>query len=260
MPKTLKRKYKQKRKTQKGGIFNYLRNKFRKNSEMYEKPVINENKVINEKFLKEQMKNFLDNINKNIEKEKNKVHLKESEKLKKFADSISKESTKLRILQEELNEKSKKIEDMITEIEGKKDNAVKIYEIKKGIIEEFAMAIQYKTKIDLNNELLSILKNDKDLLLLKKQVDFYLDNLAQEEKIKKRKNVILERETSLNKEIFGEEYEEKRPTYYSTPLSVYNNSLDKEILKKQHKIITPKTQKTPETPETQKTPVEIRIG
>jgi len=255
MPKTLKRKYKQKRKTQKGGIFNYLRNKFRKNPEMYE------NKVINEKFLKEQMKNFLDIINKNIEKEKNKVHLKESKKLKKFADSISKESKKLRILQEELNEKSKKIEDMITEIEGKKDNAVKIYEIKKDIIEEFAIAIQYKTKIDLNNELLSILKNDKDLLLLKTQVDFYLDNLAQEEKIKKRKNVILERELerdiSLNKEIFGVEYEKKRPTYYSTPLSVYNNSLDKEILKKQHKIITPKTQKTPYTSET---PDEIRIG
>lgn len=255
MPKTLKRKYKQKRKTQKGGIFNYLRNKFRKKPEMYE------NKVINEKFLKEQMKKFLDTIDENIEKERNKVHLKESEKLKKFADAISKESTKLRILQKELYEKSNKIKSMITEIEEKKENAVKIYEIKKDIIVELNMAIQYKRKIDLNNELLSILKNDKDLLLLKTQVDFYLDNLAQEEKIKKRKNVILEREISLNEEIFGEENEEKkRPNYYSTPLSVYDNSIDKEILKKQHKIITPKIQNTPETPKMQKTPDEIRIG
>ena len=234
MPKTLKRANNQKRKTQKGGIFNFLRKKFRKTPEKtpetYEEHIIN---VINEEFLKKQMKNYLSILDENIEKEKNKVHLRESKKLKKFTEAVSKESTKLRILQKELHEKSKKINNMIAEIEEKKNDAVKIFEKKKEIIMVFAMAIQYKTDVDLDNELLSIIKNDKNLLLLKNQIDKYLDNLSQEEKIKKRKNELLDRELDLAEKLFGEK---KRPEYYSTPLSIYDNSIDKEILRKQQKL------------------------
>jgi hypothetical protein len=257
MPKTLKRANNQKRKTQKGGIFNFLRKKFRKTPEKtpetYEEHIIN---VINEEFLKKQMKNYLSILDENIEKEKNKVHLRESKKLKKFTEAVSKESTKLRILQKELHEKSKKINNMIAEIEEKKNDAVKIFEKKKEIIMVFAMAIQYKTDVDLDNELLSIIKNDKNLLLLKNQIDKYLDNLSQEEKIKKRKNELLERELDLEEEIFGER---KRPKYYSTPLSIYDNSIDKEILKKQNESSQIKVNELPDERQYE-TPYEIRLN
>jgi hypothetical protein len=201
MPKTVKRSNNQKRKTQKGGIFNYLREKFRINPQIYEKH------IINRKFLEKRSKNLSDIIS--------------------------------------------------------KDKKIKIYEKKKQIIKKISKAFREKKNIVLDNELETILKSDSDLMLFKKQVDYYLDNLAQERQIKSKKTALLEEEIKLNKEIFGDENEEgKRPESYSTPLSVYNNSIDKEILRKQQKL-----NKTPiveervvQTPIFKGTPDEIRLG